>query len=185
VDGGVPQPLPRKPAIGSTALHPSVKALHHSPQTLIHSPHPLRALHVDAILHGEHVRRVHPALQPPPGYDVAYLQGVEEVEHSLGLELAVGGEQLHLHAFTEHPGQQRLYELLLVDVQRGLDVAQGKALYVDEEEALVSEEEAFLASAEAGVGVSEAPSGIVGVPAAPRGEVCAVYAGGLDEAGGG
>ncbi len=44
----------------------------------------------------------------------------------------------------------RLYELLLVDVQRGLDVAQREAFYVDEEEAQVAEEEALLAPAKAG-----------------------------------
>ena len=55
----------------------------------------------------------------------------------------------------------------LVHVRRGLHVAEGEAL---------------LASAEAGVRVFEAPSGVVRVSAAPGGEVCAVDAGGLDEA---
>ena len=63
-------------------------------------------------------------------------------------------------------------------------MAEGEAFYVDEEQAQIAEEEALLAPAEAGVRVSQAPSGVVGVPAAPGGEVCAVYAGCLDEADG-
>ena len=179
---GVPQPLPRKPAVGSTTLNPAVEALHHRPQPLVDPLLPLRALHVDPVLHGEHVGRVRPPLQPPPGDDVIYLQRLEELEHALGLELAVRGEELHLQAFTEHPGQELFDQLFLVDVQRGLDVAEGEAFDVDEEEAQVAEEEALLAPAEPGVRVSEGPSGVVGVSAAPGGEVCAVYAGGLDEA---
>ena len=61
-------------------------------------------------------------------------------------------------------------------------MAQGEALYVDEEEAQVTEEKSLLAPAEPGVGVAEAPTGVVGVSAAPGGEVCAVEAGCLDEA---
>ena len=60
----------------------------------------------------------------------------------------------------------------------------GKPLDVDEEEAQVAEAEALLASAHTGVRVPEASACIVGVPAAPRGEVGAVYARGLDEADG-
>ena len=48
---------------------------------------------------------------------MAYLQRVEELEDALGLELAVGGEELHLHDLTEHPGQQRFDQLFLVDVK--------------------------------------------------------------------
>ena len=48
----------------------------------------------------QHVGRVLPTLQPPPGDDAAYLEGLEEVEHALGLELAVGGQELHLQAFA-------------------------------------------------------------------------------------
>ena len=48
-------------------------------------------------------------------------------------------------------------------------MAEGEALDVDEEEALVAEEEALLAPTQPGVRVSEAPSGVVGVPAAPGG----------------
>ena len=64
-------------------------------------------------------------------------------------------------------------------------MAQRESLYIDEEEAQVAEEDPLLTPSEPGVGVSQAPSGVVGVPAAPRGEVCAVEAGGLDEACGG
>jgi len=96
VNRGVPQPLPRKHAIGSTTLNPAVEALHHSPEPLVYPLLPLRALHVDPVLHEEYVRWVHPPLQPPPCYDVAYLQRVEELEDALGLELAVRGQQLHL-----------------------------------------------------------------------------------------
>ena len=139
VNRGVPQSLPCKPAIGSTTLNPAIEALHHRPQPLVDSLLPLRALHVDPVLHGEHVGWVHPPLQPPPGDDVAYLQRVEAFEQALGIELAVRGQQLHLDAFAQHPGQELLHELFLVDVQRGLDVAQGEALYVDEEEAQVAD----------------------------------------------
>ena len=182
MDAGVPPPLPRKPAVGSTTLHPAVEALHHSPQPLVDSPLPLRPLNIDAVLHREHIRRFHPPLQPPPGDDVADLQRVEEVEHRLGLELAVRGEELQLDALSQHLSQKLLDQLLLVDVQRGLEVAEGESLDVDEEEAQIAEEEALLAPAEAGVRVSEAPSGVVGVSAAPGWEVRAVEAGCLDEA---
>ena len=57
---------------------------------------------------------------------MADLEGLEEFEDSLGLELAVRGQQLHLNALPQHPEQQLFDQLLLVDVQRGLDVAQGK-----------------------------------------------------------
>ena len=173
VDAGVPQPLPGQPPIREPALHPAVKALHHSPEPLVDPLLPLRTLHVDAILHREHIRRVLPALQPPLGDDVIYLQRLEELEQALGLELAVSGEELHLYALAQHPGQQRFDQLFLIHVERGLDVAQGEAFDVDEEEAQIAEEKAFLAPAEPGVGVSQAPAGVVGVSAAPRGEVCA------------
>ena len=41
-------------------------------------------------------------------------------------------------------------------------MAEGEALYVDEEEALVPEVEAVFASADPGVGVAEAAAGVVG-----------------------
>jgi len=73
VDAGVPQPLLSQPPIRQPALHPAVEALHHSPQPLVDSLLPLRALHIDPVLHGEHIGRIHPVLEsPPPGYDVAY-----------------------------------------------------------------------------------------------------------------
>ena len=115
---------------------------------------------------------------------MAYLEGVEEVEHSLGLELAVPGQKLHLEALPEHPGQELLHELLLVDVERGLHVAEGESLDVDEEQRLVAEEEALLAPSEPCVRVAEASAGVVGVPAAPRRKAGAVEAGCLDEADG-
>jgi len=52
-------------------------------------------------------RRVLSALQAPPGDDGVDLQGLEEPEDPLGLDLAVRGEELHLVAFTQHPSQQR------------------------------------------------------------------------------
>ena len=182
VDRGVPEALPRKPAVTQPALHPAVEALHHRPQPLVDPLLPLRPLHVDAVLHREHIRRVHPPLQPPPGYDVADLQRVEELEYDLGLELAVRGEELHLKTLSQYPVQEILHELFLVHVQRCLHVTQGEALDVHEEQALISQHESFLASTHPGIRVSEAPPGVVGVSAASGGEVCAVYAGGLDEA---
>ena len=82
MDAGVPQALPREPPICQTALRPAVEALHHSPQPLVDPLLPLRALHVDTVLHREHIRRVIPALQPPPGDDVAHLQRLEEPEYA-------------------------------------------------------------------------------------------------------
>ena len=94
---------------------------------------------------------------------MAYLKGLKELEYTLGLDLAVSGEELHLDALPQHLEQKRLDQLLLVDVQRGLDVAQGEVLHIDEEEALIVEEEALLAPARPGVGVAEASAGVVGV----------------------
>ena len=88
VDRGVLQPLPCEPPEGKTVPDPSDEALHHRPQPLVRRPHPLRPLHVDAVLHREHIRWVLPALEPSPGDDVAYLQRVEELEDALGFELA-------------------------------------------------------------------------------------------------
>ena len=185
MDTCVPQALPGQPLIRQPSLRPSVEALHHRPKPLVDSLLPPGALHVVAAPHRQHVGRVLPALQPPPGDDVADLEGLKEVEHGPGLELAVPGQQLHLEALPEHPGQQLLHELLLVHVQRGLHVAERESLDVDEEKRLVAEDEALLAPTEPGVGVPQASAGVVGVPAAPRREVGAVYAGGLDEAYGG
>jgi len=100
MDTGVPQPLPGQPLIREPALHPAVEALHHSPKPLVDPLLPLRPFHVDPILHRQDIRRVVPALHPPPGYDVTYLEGVEEIEDRLGLELAVRGEKLHLQALA-------------------------------------------------------------------------------------
>lgn len=84
-------PLLNQPPIRQTTLHPSIEALHHRPETFVDNPLPLRALHVDTVLHGEHIRRILTALEPPSGDDVAYLQGLEELKVRLGPELAVSG----------------------------------------------------------------------------------------------
>jgi len=85
---------------------------------------------------------------------VAYPEGLDEIEQCLGLQLAVPGQELHLDTLTQHLVEERLNQLLLVDVQRGLHVAEGEALDVDEEEAQVAEAEALLASSYPGVWVS-------------------------------
>ena len=98
MDRSVLKALPGQPPIREPALHPAVEALHHRPEPLVDPLLPPRTLHVDAILHREHIRRILTALEPPPGDDAAYLMGLEEVEHALGLELAVRGEELHFDA---------------------------------------------------------------------------------------
>jgi len=105
----------------------AVEALHHGPESLIDPLLPLGTLHVDAILHCEHIRRVHPPFQPPLGDDVVYLQGVEELDHIPGLELVVRGEEFSLDALSQHPGQKLLDQLLLVHVERALRATQRKA----------------------------------------------------------
>ena len=65
----------------SLSLHPAVQALRHRPYPFVNGPLPVRLLHVDLDLHREHVRRVHPALHPPPDYDVprvSVLEGIED-----------------------------------------------------------------------------------------------------------
>ena len=47
---------------------------------------------------------------------------------------------VHLDAFSQHQGQELFYRLL-VNIQRGLHVAEGEALYVYEEEAMLAEKE--------------------------------------------
>jgi len=182
VDAGVIQPLPGELAVRYPILHPAVEALRHGPQPLVDDPLPVGALHVYAVLHRQHVGRVLPAFQTPPGDDVVHLPGLEGVEDVLGLELAVRDQELHLQILPENPVQQGLQQLLLVHVRRSLHVAEGKPLDVLEEEGEVSEVEAVFAPAHPCLGVSEAPARVVGVPAAPRRQVGAVYAGGLDEA---
>jgi len=76
VDGGVPQPLPRKP-LGQPALRPAVEALHHCPQPIVYDPNPLRTLNIVVVLHRQHVGWVVLALHPSPGDDVPDLQGLE------------------------------------------------------------------------------------------------------------
>ena len=73
------------------------------PDSLVDPPLPLRTLHVDAILRSKDIRRVLTALELPPDYDVAYLQGLEEVEDRLDLELTVRGQQLQFDALPQHP----------------------------------------------------------------------------------
>ena len=76
VDAGVLQPLPGEPAVDQTALHPAVHALRHRPHPLVDDPLPLGTLHVDTVLHRQHVGRVDPALHPPPDDDVIHLPGL-------------------------------------------------------------------------------------------------------------
>lgn len=169
MDANVLQSLPRQPLKTQPALGSAVEALSRRPEPLIDGPHPIGALHADAVLHREHLRRVHAALQPSPGDDVADLQLIQEPEYGLGLQLAVPGQQLHLNRFAQHLEEERLHELLLVHVQRCLHVAEGEALDVVEEEAQVAEAETLLASSDPCVGVPEASACVVGVSAAPCG----------------
>ncbi len=102
VDADVLQPLPRQPTIGEATPHPADEPLNHRQKPFVDSLLPLGALNVYSVLRRQDIRRVLPALQPPPEDDVAHLQRLEEVEYALGLKLVVCCEQLQLGYNTIH-----------------------------------------------------------------------------------
>lgn len=124
VDAHVLWALPRQPTIGQPALSPAIEALSRGPELLIDRPHPVGALHVDPVLHRQHIGRVLPALHLPPDDDVPHLLVLEGVEGVLGLELAVPDGEFHLQALAQHPIQKRLHEFFLVHVRGCLLVAE-------------------------------------------------------------
>ncbi len=63
------------------------------------------------------------------------------------LEAAVPGEKLHLDVLPQYFVEQRLHEERLVHIGGSLQVAQGEAFNVGEEDGPVSEEEASAARA--------------------------------------
>ena len=56
------------------------------------------------------------------------------LEDHLGVELAVSCDELYFDVLAQHPVQQRLHELLLVDFGGGLDVALREAPQVNKEQ---------------------------------------------------
>jgi hypothetical protein len=138
VDTDVLKALTRETAVRQPTLNPSDETLHHRPQPLVDQPLVLRTLHVDAILHRENVRRIHPSFHTPPSDERSHPAGPQSLEHPAGLEAAVAGEELHLDVLPQNLVEQRLHEEALVHVGGGFDVSEGEALDVGEEDGAIA-----------------------------------------------
>ena len=76
--------LPCETVVRQPTLNPSDENLHHRPEPHLDQPLVLGAFHVDAILHGEHIRWVHPPLYTPPGDEGRHLSGLDDFEDTAG-----------------------------------------------------------------------------------------------------